>query len=82
MRHEELAVLFLALAVPRTRLFGFLEQVVRALQRIFEEAFVAVQQHEVELNFNTIRKGLCGLLEVLPGKIVLHLATIDLAQPQ
>ena len=54
MGHEQLPVLFLAFAVTSAGFIAFLYQVVRTLEGIFEQAFIAVQQHHIELNFHTI----------------------------
>ena len=82
MSHENLAILPLALAVAAIRPVGLFEDVTGSFQCVFEETFVAVQQHKIELNFDTVREELRGFLEILSREVVFHLTTIDLAESQ
>src|SRR5262249_21989615 len=75
-------ILLLGFRVAAVGFLGLLQKIIREFQRIVEPAFVLVQQHNIELNFNAVGKRLAGLLQILPRQIVLHLMPINLAEPQ
>ena len=76
---ENPAILFFGFGVSAVGFLGFLQQIIGAFQRVFDAAFIAVQQYEIELDLHTVRERGRGLLQVLPREVVLQLAPVDLA---
>ena len=74
--------MLLGFRVAAVGFLGLLQKIIREFQRIFEPAFVPVEQHKIELNFNAVGKRLAGLLQILPRQIILHLLPINLAEPK